>query len=370
MKIAILGASSLAQKVFAAFVLLGLLFFAAPNTAAAQTDMMALAQGASATGKITIRKDAQPDSVQDFSFSGTGPAGWTDSFLLDDDIGVPGGNSPLSESNSYVLPAGVYSFTEGPSPAGWVLTGITCTPASGATVNLASRKVSINVTSTTNIICVFANNKQQGPLAQVTIGKDAIPNSTQDFNFTGTGPNFASTATLDDDAGVQGSDNVNSHFQSHMLPAGTYVFTELQNPPGWTLDAISCLPASSAVTNVSAGTATITVVGTQPVTCMFRNKPVASTCTGYPMQATVNIYNPSTPFGPQTVNICRGGTIKFVNVSSGAAHIINPTIPAGSFTPVSLAVNPASGTTTAFPNVGTYKYLISGFTLQGTIVVH
>lgn len=323
-----------------------------------------------ATGKITIIKDALPDHIQDFAFIGTGPAGWTDNFVLDDDLNIPGGNSSTPNAQAYVLPLGSYSFTE-PTIGSWQLTGISCTTASGVVVNLAARKVTINLTANANIGCTFTNKKlPTGPTAQVSIGKDATPNSTQDFGFTGSGPNFSVTATLDDDAGVSSGDNVNSHYFSQMLPAGTYVFTENQNTPGWTLTGISCSPANSAVTNVSAGTATVTVVGTQPITCMFKNAQTPQNCTAYPLQATVNIYNPMQPFGPQTVNICRGGTVKFVNVSSGSAHLINPTVPAASFAPVSLAVNPASGTTTAFANPGIYKYLIGGFTLQGTIIVH
>lgn len=339
---------TLSGRVISAFLagLLVMICLLAPHTAFAQT------------GTITIVKDAVPNDPQDFQFTSNSSA--IGAFALDDDSG-----STVPNSMTFTVPAGtMYTITEA-FTTGWTLTSINCT-GGFATTTLPGRSASVLFTAGSNITCKFTNQKN-GPSAQITIIKDLMPNGTQDFTFSGIGPNFNTTFKLDDDSGVSGSDNVYSNSQSWMLPAGIYNFNEHGSGPNWGLTGIDCLPASAAVIYFNSRTAKITLNAGQPVTCTFRNKPLVPPCV---MQATVNIYNPMTPFSPQTVTICRGGTVKFVNVSSGIAHTINPTTPPLSFPPVSVGVNPASGTTAPFPNPGTYQYLISGgTTLQGTIIV-
>ena len=111
------------------------------------------------SGKITIIKDALPDHVQDFRFRGTGPGGWVDAFALDDDLGVTAGNSPTPAAKAYTLPAGTYTFTEVPTAPGWTLSAIKCTPDTGTITDLANAKVTISLTSTSNVVCIFYNKK-------------------------------------------------------------------------------------------------------------------------------------------------------------------------------------------------------------------
>jgi len=92
----------------------------------------------------------------------------------------------------------------------------------------------------------------------------------------------------------------------------------------------------------------------------------------WPMSATVNIYNPMTPFGPQTVNISIGGTVTFNNVNSGQAWTIT-SVGSPSFPPVPLATSPSTGTTAVFTVAGNYEYMINGsppFVVHGHIIVH
>ncbi len=100
-----------------------------------------------------------------------------------------------------------------------------------------------------------------------------------------------------------------------------------------------------------------------------------SGCTGYPLVADVNFYNPMQPFGPQTVDICRGGHVTFHNISTGTALVIDDlTSPGGQplFPQISLPGNGANGSTGVL-QTGTpisYHYKISGFTVHGHIRVH
>ncbi len=109
--------------------------------------------------------------------------------------------------------------------------------------------------------------------------------------------------------------------------------------------------------------------------CTTITVPGPGACTAYPMTADVYFYNPMTPFGPQTVSICRGGHVIFHNVSTGTALTITDVLASGGaplFPPVSLPGNGTSAPT--FPlSIGapnTYEYKITGFVLHGHINVY
>ena len=111
--------------------------------------------------------------------------------------------------------------------------------------------------------------------------------------------------------------------------------------------------------------------------CTSITVPGPGGCTGYPMVADVFFYNPMTPFGPQTVNICRGGHVVFHNVSTGIALTIQDlTSPGGQslFPSITLASSGSGATiqTVALQTGSppTYEYKISGFVVHGHIIVH
>lgn len=100
---------------------------------------------------------------------------------------------------------------------------------------------------------------------------------------------------------------------------------------------------------------------------------VAEYCgTTWPLKATVNIYNPMTPFGPQSVDIAAGGTVTFNNVNSGTAWTIR-SVGTPSFPDVPLATSPATANTVPLSAPGTYEYKIDGtnpIVVHGFIIVH
>jgi hypothetical protein len=91
---------------------------------------------------ITIIKDARPDDVQDFSFTGSGPIG---NFVLDDDP-----NSVTQKHITFVVSEGIYSIRE-TVPVGWELARTTCSDN--------SKIDKIIVSAREHVICTFTNDK-------------------------------------------------------------------------------------------------------------------------------------------------------------------------------------------------------------------
>lgn len=98
---------------------------------------------------ITIVKDAQPDSSQDFAYTTTG-AGLSN-FSLDDDA-----NTPLPNTKTFSnLAAGTYTVTEG-TVTGWDLSNLTCVdPTSNSTVS--GSIATINLAQGESVTCTYTN---------------------------------------------------------------------------------------------------------------------------------------------------------------------------------------------------------------------
>jgi CSLREA domain-containing protein len=118
---------------------------------------------------ITIVKDAEPPSSTNFRFTGSylGGGSGSDSgasiadFYLDNPASDDG--DAYSDKKVFTVPTGaVYSFAE-PAVSGWYLMSIICNPAGSATVNLATRSVTINTSSGQDVVCTF-RNEQAGVL--------------------------------------------------------------------------------------------------------------------------------------------------------------------------------------------------------------
>jgi plastocyanin len=237
-----------------------------PNTSdAGRTATIGLDPGESVTctftnqgvGSITVVKDAQPNSAQDFAFTaggGLSPAG----FNLDDD-----GDGTLSNQQIFSnVPAGVYSVTEGSDPAGWQLTDITCAGGGGNTTD-TGRTATIGLDPGETIACTFTNTQE----ATITVVKDAQPNHPQDFSFTTTGGLAPPTFNLDDDAdpGL-----ANARTFTDLLP-GNYTVSEGSDPAGWILEDIACTGGGPNTTDTGR-TATIGLDPGESVVCTFTNQ--------------------------------------------------------------------------------------------------
>ena len=112
-----------------------------------------------------------------------------------------------------------------------------------------------------------------------------------------------------------------------------------------------------------------TVTNGAAIVCTITNTRVPlQACTGWPLEAHVNIYNPMTPFSPQSVHICRGGYATFHNQGSGATtiqHVNGPTT-----IPTIPLPNNTTASTIPLPTAGVQEYKINGFTVNGFVIVH
>ncbi len=324
--------------------------------------------GTASTGSLTIVKNAAPKDSQNFSFHAFGPnSGSIMPFLLDDDAGAAGASAVLSNSKTFpALATGNYSVSEDLT-AGWTVSSIACLPANSGTVDILNRAFTVNVTAGANITCTFSNRKNPplGGSGTLTVVKIAQPHDTTGFHFATQGAGL-SPFWLDDDG-----NNTNARSNTKVftgLAAGVSFTVTEDATPGWTTPSIQCIPSiigtSTTFTDQLNRTFTVTIAAGVNMTCTVTNVR-----TGWPSTATVNFYNPMTPFGPQTVDIGVNGTVAFHNVSTGGTLTISYVSGPLSFLPI-VVTNGSTVTSAAFTMPGTYAYSITGFGINGHIIVH
>ncbi len=198
-------------------------------------------------GHIVVDKVTLPSGdTQSFTFTTTG-SGYAGFNLTD-----------AAAPNDQALPPGTYSVTE-TVPAGWDLTGLTCSDPSNAPVRTGN-KVTIDLAAGETVNCTFTNTKR----GTITIVKDAVPNDAQDFAFTTTGTGL-SNFSLDDDSNATLSNT--KTFTN--LVSGTYSVTE-GTVAGWDLTGLTCNDVNGT-TNPGTRTANIALDPGEEVTCTFTN---------------------------------------------------------------------------------------------------
>lgn len=175
---------------------------------------------------------------------------------------IPVGSSSVTIPN--VNPDGVYTVTESGS-AGYLFTGGNGTSCSvvQSSLNTAAGEMVATVSAgkpATNASCSFVNTIQKG---SITIKKDAVPNSPQDFTFTTTGSGL-SNFSLDDDSNAT---LPNSKTFTDLLP-GTYTVSEMATA-GWDMSGVSC---SGGGTQVAGAAVSITLVPGANVSCTYTNR--------------------------------------------------------------------------------------------------
>ena len=313
-----------------------------------------------ATGTITIVKVAQPASAQNFAFYAFGPlSACCMPFQLS------GMNTSPTNAKTWTLAAGSYSFKEdfaNPVPVtGWTLANISCTPAGSATVNMASMSFTANLAAGANITCTFTDTKPTGTL---TVKKVLLPpNDPGRFTLQITSSSGTLLANF-----LNGGNGAT--LGPVTVPAGNYIVSEVGGSNGTSLANYDHFISGAGC----GANGAVTVASGSNVTCTITNRRLPVTaCTGWPMSADVSIYNPMQPFGPQSVDICRGGTVTFHNVNSGVQWSIQYFSGPTTFPSIPLATSPSVGTSAAFNTSGNYQYTIFGthpFVLKGKINVH
>ncbi len=186
----------------------GWIFVSASCSDGSPVNAVAVAPGETVTctfrhvklGRITLVKDARPDSPQDFSFLVTGANG-TQSFLLDDDGNTTDdpAHDLLPPSRSFSFAPGSYVASEGDPGPMWDTTGLTCTSSlvgAAFAVSLATRSVSFDLRPGENVTCTVVNT-ERGRIAVIKLLEDPTPGTVYDprqqpFNFSSSwGASFA-----------------------------------------------------------------------------------------------------------------------------------------------------------------------------------
>ena len=190
-------------------------------------------------GSITIVKNAVGGNGT-FNFTGT------QAFS----ILTSGGTGSNSTVYAAVSP-GTYNVTE-TVPAGWDLTGLTCSNGSTVTVGTATANVAVGANEA--VTCTFTDVRRSAIIVvKRSYGRDGT------FSFTG-----AQSFSIATNGGA-GSDTTS--FPS-VIP-GTYNVTELV-PPGWNLATIAC--SNQSTVNVATATANVAVAAGETAICTFTNE--------------------------------------------------------------------------------------------------
>ncbi len=201
---------------------------------------------------VTVIKDAVPNDAQDFAFTTTGSQ--LSGFSLDDDA-----DGTLSNTKLFTVSGagfGAKTVTEG-DVDGWALTSLTCDDDDFVKVG---KTAELDVEPGEQITCTFVNQKA----ATVTIVKDAVPNSAQDFGYTGSFGPFS----LDDD-----SDATLDNDKTFVVTSGEFGSKTVTETPvaGWTNTSLVC---SEGI--VDGSTATLQVDPGDEITCTYVNKQDAT----------------------------------------------------------------------------------------------
>ena len=250
------------------------------------------------TGSITIVKEANPESEQEFDFL-TNIGGPNSAFTLKDN-GIDDNFIVFDD-----LPPFLYDVSELP-PAGWVFDEVDCT--GGADIRIVGADVQIALSGGEDVTCTYTNEA----VFDLTIVKEAVGgddtfefektvNSDIDFaDFSLTTQGGAAQTTLTD------------------LPAGFLQIEEIV-PPGWKLTDIDCVGVTDDDWASNFPRASLTASPGDDITCTFTNEKLG----------TINIVKQTAPangvdFGftddiesPNNFSLDDGQTKTFLDVVPG-----------------------------------------------------
>ena len=173
------------------------------------------------------------------------------------------------------LPGGTHVVRE-IVPAGWRLTGLTCT--GNSTTSLATATATVTLAAGERVSCEFTDEK----LGRIEIVKALRGESTTAFAFS-------VPATLDPAQGVTLTPPLDPGTATRVfenVPAGDYLVTENGPPNGWRLTSIDCQdPTGNTATNPADGGAFIRLAAGETVRCTWTN---ATNATIVPITSTLS----------------------------------------------------------------------------------
>jgi len=187
--------------------------------------------------KLTIKKDATPNSIQPFTFTIEKKIwnNWItkETFQLNDN-GTP---YPLDNDKTFTLKAGTYRITEAETE-GWYLKNIKCWGTNGEKIDLDKARVTLTLKVGDKVTCEFKNNKY----AKITGFKFEDTNKDGKWNFGEKGlEGWEITLTKKDESEPMATAKTdkNGAFVFENLKPGKYIVCEIQQD-GW----VQTAPAS------------------------------------------------------------------------------------------------------------------------------
>jgi len=233
-------------------------------------------------GRVLVDKITAPQGdsrLFDFTLSG-GPEGISASYKLAD-------TTPAYDS-SWLMPGAGYTVAETLvlgkfARPEWDITDISCGSTrgestwviSGADTDPAYQSgdmiAEIDLSAGDTVRCAYTNSRR----GSITVIKDAVPDATQDFNFTLEGTDILETFSLDDDGDSTDDPRKGKlprSFQVTALLEGSYIITQADPGADWDATSIECRDESGAKVgsaDLAGRTAWVTLEPGANLTCIF-----------------------------------------------------------------------------------------------------
>lgn len=264
---------------------------------------------------LEIIKNTEPDDPQDFAFtSDLGP------FTLDDPAVDDADGVPQSITFTDLAPFPILVTEE--VPAGWALSTVVCNdPDGGSSFEPATQTLTADLDPGETVSCTFVNVATGGGVVTGTIvvAKDAVPDSAQVFDFTGSGT-IGAFQLEDDGVGM-------SSATFTPLTAGTYTITETV-PAGWTLGSLVCEdPDGETTVNLATATATIDLDPGETVTCLFTDTEQPP-----PAEGSITIVKDAQPDSAQSFGFTGDlGAFSLTDQGTGGQSVTFPGLAPGSY---------------------------------------
>jgi hypothetical protein len=258
-------------------------------------------------GIIQIIKDAQPNSAQDFSFSGD-----LGSFNLDDDA-----DGTLSNTATFIdLVPGNYNVTEASVP-GWTLGSISCAdPDNGTTVNLGAANATIDLDAAETVTCTYTNN-------EMPIDVEKISTVVKAADCTSAAP---TTITVSQSTNICLVSQL--RYNSGTPASVTVTDTLTHSPPA------DCTSTSSPIPNQTLPKASIVTVNTTVSIHCFQPSNHA-----FNWQNCIAITPPPTPAETNTANNCANASLTVAATATSDAKVNSVTVSSPSSNAINLAFN-------------------------------
>lgn len=202
---------------------------------------------------ITLVHDTEPDSGQDFAYTGcSGDCGAP--FALDDDVDSA---TPATVTAAGLAP-GTYTLHQAAVP-NWSLVSLSCT-GGVTTVDEAARSVTLTIGPVDHVTCTWVSRS-----ASLTIVQDTVPDGPPVFEVTGCSGACGAPVPLDDDPATPTPGRV----RADGLAPGTYTVQQAA-VPGWELFALSC--DTGELADQAERRVTVVLEPGEQVTCTFANR--------------------------------------------------------------------------------------------------